>query len=132
MASATNIDDRDNCADLALSRRIVRRRNAMNEHSAGLRAASQGASVADHNSFVSRAIAAMNPHAPGAHPALHAKMAILLKHLHAFIDEAQVKEHELHAGIDFLTRACKNDDTMFLSDMTGVSMRVNDLTFAVP
>ena len=104
----------------------------MNEHSAGLRATSQSASVFDYNSFVTRAIAAMNPNAPGANPALQAKMAMLLKHLHAFIDEAQVKEHELHAAIDFLTRACKNDDTMFLSDMTGVSMRVNDLTFAVP
>ena len=104
----------------------------MDEHSTGLRPTSQGPSVADHNPFVTRAIQAMNPNAPSANPALQAKMAILLKHLHAFVDEAQVKENELHAAIEFLTRACKNDDTMFLSDMTGISMRVNDLTFAVP
>jgi protocatechuate 3,4-dioxygenase beta subunit len=89
-------------------------------------------SVADSNPFVERVIASMNPKALGADPVLQGKMAILVKHLHAAIDELQLKEHELHAAIDFFTRACKNDDTMFLADMTGVSMRVNDITFAVP
>ena len=89
-------------------------------------------SVADENPFVERAIAAMNPKGPGADPVLQRKMAVLVKHLHAAVDELQLKESELHAAIDFFTRACKNDDTMFLADMTGVSMRVNDITFAVP
>ena len=89
-------------------------------------------SVADRNTFVERAIAAMNPKAAGADPIVQSKMAVLVKHLHAAVDELQLKEHELHAAINFLTRACKNDDTMFLADMTGVSMRVNDITFAVP
>lgn len=89
-------------------------------------------SVADHNTFIDRVIASMNPLAPGADPALQRKIAILVKHLHAAVDELQLKEHELHAAIDFFTRACKNDDTMFLADMMGISMRVNDLTFAVP
>ena len=89
-------------------------------------------SVADRNTFVERAIAAINPKAAGADPIVQSKMAVLVKHLHAAVDELQLKEHELHAAINFLTRACKNDDTMFLADMTGVSMRVNDITFAVP
>ncbi|MEJ0097328.1 MAG: dioxygenase [Bauldia sp.] len=89
-------------------------------------------SVANDNPFIARAIAAMNPNAPGADPVLQGKIAVLVRHLHAAVDELQLKEHELHAALDFFTRACKNDDTMFLSDMMGVSMRVNDITFAVP
>jgi protocatechuate 3,4-dioxygenase beta subunit len=92
----------------------------------------ENSSVLDSNPFVERVIAAMDPHGPGADPVLQGKIAILVKHLHAAVDELQLKEHELYAAIDFFTRACKNDDTMFLADMTAISMRVNDITFAVP
>jgi len=96
------------------------------------KAPGEASSVADTNPFIERAIRAMHPDAPGADPELQRKIAVMIKHLHAAVDELQLKESELHAVLDFLTRACKNDDTMFMSDMFGVSMRVNDLTFAVP
>jgi catechol 1,2-dioxygenase len=91
-----------------------------------------GSSVLDSNPFVARAIAAMNPNAPGADPELQRKIAVVVRHLHACVDELQLKEHELYAALSFLTASCNSGDAMFLADMMGVSMRVNDITFAVP
>jgi len=114
------------------SRKVVQATRKENDMAADRTRAETGGSVADSNPFVERVIGAMNPHAPNADPALQAKIAVVARHLHAAVDELQLKEKDLHAALDFFTRACKNDDTMFMSDMMGVSMRVNDLTFAVP
>lgn len=84
------------------------------------------------NDYARRAIAAMDPHAPGADPALQRSIAVVLKHLHALIDELQPDEHALYAAMRWLNRVGKEDDFIMLCDVAGLTMRCVDMAHDRP
>lgn len=79
-----------------------------------------------------RAIAAMDPDRAGAVPALQDQMAIVIKHLHAMIDELMLGEPDLLKVYAFLNRVGQNGDMMLLGDHFGLSMRANDIAYYGP
>lgn len=77
-------------------------------------------------------LAAMNPDKPGADPEAQRRMAIVVKHLHAMLDELAVTETELVEIYKFLDRVGKNDDMMLLGDHLGLSVRANEIEYYQP
>jgi protocatechuate 3,4-dioxygenase beta subunit len=86
------------------------------------------AGTAGVNLIMEQVIRAMSPDQQGADPKLQRKLVIVIRTLHALIDELNLQENELLAVYDFLDRVGANSDMMLLGDHLGVSMRVNDLT----
>ena len=80
------------------------------------------------NEYCQRAIAAMSASAPGADVALQAQMPIVLKHLHAMIDELQPTDKELYEVMGWLNRVGRDGDFVMLCDVMGLTMRTVDLT----
>ncbi len=79
-----------------------------------------------------RAIAAMSADREGADPELQAKIAIVIKHMHAMIDELALGEPDLLKVYAFLDRVGANGDMMLLGDHFGLSMRANDIAYYGP
>lgn len=80
------------------------------------------------NEYCQRAIAAMSSSAPGADAALQARMPIVLKHLHALIDELRPTDKELYEVMGWLNRVGRDGDFVMLCDVMGLTMRTVDLT----
>ncbi|MGO4852366.1 dioxygenase [Phaeovulum sp. W22_SRMD_FR3] len=72
-------------------------------------------------------LAAMSADKPGADPVMQRKMAVVIKHLHAMMDELAVTETELLQVYEFLDRVGANKDMMLLGDHLGLSVRANDI-----
>lgn len=69
----------------------------------------------------------------GAEPRLREVMTLLIRHLHAFVREADLAQEEWQRAIDFLTRTgqiCSEtrQEFILLSDILGVSMLVDAIT----
>lgn len=79
------------------------------------------------NDYCRRAIAAMSPSPEGADPGLQRRMAIVLKHLHALVDELQPGDAELYAAMRWLNDVGHNNDFIMLCDVMGLTMRSVDL-----
>lgn len=84
------------------------------------------------NTYFERAVAAMDPAAPGAEPELQRKAAIILKHLHAMIDELRPTDKELYAAMQWLNAVGADNDFIMLCDCMGLTMRSVDLTHGRP
>ncbi len=80
------------------------------------------------NEYCQRAIDAMNPSPDGADPELQKRMAVVLKHLHAMIDELQPTDKELYQVMGWLNQVGKDNDFIMLCDVMGLTMRTVDLT----
>ena len=80
------------------------------------------------NEYCKRAIDAMNPSISGADPELQKRVAVVLKHLHAMIDELQPTDKELYQVMGWLNQVGKDDDFIMLCDVMGLTMRTVDLT----
>ena len=80
------------------------------------------------NEYCERAIGAMSASPDGADPALQARMAIVLKHVHAMIDELQPTDKELYEVMGWLNRVGQDGDFVMLCDVMGLTMRAVDLT----
>lgn len=80
------------------------------------------------NAYCQRAIDAMNPRTEGADADLQKRTAIVLKHLHAMIDELQPTDKELYAVMDWLNQVGRDNDFVMLCDVMGLTMRTVDLT----
>ncbi len=80
------------------------------------------------NEYCERAIAAMNTSTQSADPELQKRMAIVLKHLHALIDELQPTDKELYHVMDWLNQVGRDNDFIMLCDVMGLTMRTVDLT----
>lgn len=95
-----------------------------------IQASASGPSTRAHtmNEYCKRAIGAMNPQPEGADAALQARTAIILKHLHAMIDELQPTDKELYTAMGWLNQVGKDNDFVMLCDVLGLTMRTVDLT----
>lgn len=80
------------------------------------------------NTICERAIAAMNPHVPGADPELQRRTAIVLKHLHALVEELQPTDGELYQAMGWLNRVGQDKDFIMLCDVLGLTMRAVQLS----
>lgn len=74
------------------------------------------------NDYAQRAIAAMSAAPQGADAELQRRMAIVLKHLHALIDELQPGDADLYAAMRWLNQVGHNDDFIMLCDVLGLTM----------
>ncbi|MBB5696392.1 dioxygenase family protein [Muricoccus pecuniae] len=83
------------------------------------------------NEFCQRAIAAMDPGAPGADPALQRQVAVVLKHLHAMLDELRTDDADLYRFMAWLERVGRDGDFVMLCDLLGLTMRSVQLTHGV-
>src|SRR5579862_7078465 len=66
----------------------------------------------------------------GSEPRLRQVMTLLVRHLHAFVREAELSHEEWREAIDFLTRTGQmctesRQEFILLSDILGVSMLVD-------
>jgi catechol 1,2-dioxygenase len=70
-------------------------------------------------------------------PRLRELMTSLTRHLHAFVEEVGLSQHEWERAVDYLTRvgrACDDvrQEFILLSDVLGVSMLVDELNHGTP
>lgn len=77
-------------------------------------------------------LAAMNPEKPGADREAQRRMAIVIKHLHAMLDELALTETELVEAYGFLDKVGANGDMMLLGDHLGLSVRANEIEYYNP
>lgn len=84
------------------------------------------------NDIFQRAVAAMNPKAPGADAELQRRTAIVLKHLHALIEELQPTDRELYQVMAWLNRVGEDKDFIMLCDVLGLTMRAVQLSASRP
>lgn len=81
------------------------------------------------NRQIDRVLAKLATDAPGLDRELQRKMAVVVKHLHAVLDELEIGEPELIKVYAFLDRIGANADMMLLGDHLGLSVRANDITY---
>lgn len=81
------------------------------------------------NTQIDRVLAKLLSDQPGGDTELRHKVAIVVKHLHAMLDELAVGESDLQKAYDFLDRVGSNKDMMLLGDHLGLSMRANDISY---
>lgn len=84
------------------------------------------------NTYFERALAAMDPAAPGADPELQRKAAIVLKHMHAMVEELRPTDKDLYAAMQWLNGVGADNDFIMLCDVMGLTMRSIDLTHGRP
>jgi len=96
------------------------------------RAAPRRSSNPPPNQQVERVLRAMCANGPGVNANLQRTMAVVIRHLHAMLDELQIGEPELIRVYEFLDRVGTNKDTMLLGDHLGLSMRANDIAYYDP
>ena len=71
---------------------------------------------------------AMRPSAPGADPAMQARMAIVLRHLLEAVEEARLTEVELTGVCAFLDRIAEAKEWRFLTHVFGLDTLVTETT----
>jgi protocatechuate 3,4-dioxygenase beta subunit len=84
------------------------------------------------NDYCRRAIAAMDAAAAGADPELQRRIAVVLKHLHAMIEELHATDAELYSAMGWLDQVGRDNDFIMLCDVSGLTMRCVDLTHQRP
>lgn len=84
------------------------------------------------NDYCQRAIAAMSPVPAGADADLQRRTAIVLKHLHAMVDELQPTDGELYTAMRWLGDVGRDNDFIMLCDVMGLTMRAVDLSRSRP
>lgn len=77
--------------------------------------------------LMQQVVGAMRPDASGADPALQSRMAIVLRHLLAAIEEVGLTEGELAALCGFLDSVAKTGEWRFLTHVFGVDTLVTDM-----
>ncbi len=78
--------------------------------------------------LIQQVVAAMRPSAPGADPALQARMAIVLRHLLEAVEEAKLTEAELTGVCAFLDRIAEAKEWRFLTHVFGLDTLVTETT----
>lgn len=81
------------------------------------------------NMQIDQVLAKLSSDQPGVDEELREKMKIVVKHLHAMMDELEIGEPELLLIYDFLNRIGANNDMMLLGDHLGLSVRANDISY---
>ncbi len=78
--------------------------------------------------LVSQVVGAMKPEAPGADPALQARMAVVLRHLLEAVEDVRLTESELGALCGFLDRVAATREWRFLTHVFGLDTLVTETT----
>lgn len=81
------------------------------------------------NMQIGQVLAKLSSDQPGIDNELRRKMTIVVKHLHALLDELEIGEPELIQVYDFLDRVGSSKDMMLLGDHLGLSVRANDISY---
>lgn len=74
--------------------------------------------------LIDQVVGAMKADGPGSDPALQQRMAIVLRHLIAAVDEAKLTENELGKVCDFFDRISANGEWRFLTHVFGLDTLV--------
>ena len=78
--------------------------------------------------LIQQVAGAMRPSAPGADPAMQARMAIVLRHLLEAVEEAKLTEVELTGVCAFLDRIAEAKEWRFLTHVFGLDTLVAETT----
>jgi catechol 1,2-dioxygenase len=78
--------------------------------------------------LVTQVVTAMKPDAPGADPALQARMAVVLRHLLEAAEEVRLTEAELGGLCAFLDRVAATKEWRFLTHVFGLDTLVTETT----
>lgn len=81
------------------------------------------------NQQIGKVLEMLSQDKPGIDHELQRKLRIVVKHLHAMIDELELGEPDLLIAYEFLSRVGANNDMMLLGDHLGLSVRANDIAY---
>ena len=78
--------------------------------------------------LIDQVVGAMKPGAPGADPALQARMAVVLRHLLEAVEEVRLTEAELSGLCAFMDRVAATKEWRFLTHVFGLDTLVTETT----